>query len=142
MEKGIIEKKHDELGMSLAEALLEPTKIYVKPILSLIDKVDIHGIAHITGGGFYENIPRCLPPGLTAKIKMGSWPVLPIFDLIAKTGNIPQHDMYNTFNMGIGMTVVVAKKDADQVLSIMAEMGVKSYCLGEICRGEDGVCLC
>lgn len=128
-----------ELGKSLGEALLTPTRIYVKPVLDLISKVNVKGISHITGGGFYENIPRMLPEGISAKIKKGSWKVLPIFDLIQKEGNINEHDMYNTFNMGVGMAVVVDKADADKAVEILKANGEEASIIGETVAGDDGV---
>lgn len=119
-------------GKNLGEVLLTPTRIYVKTVLAMLEKVDICGISHITGGGFYENIPRCLPDGLAAQIKKEDIRVLPIFDLIAETGNIPEHDMYNTFNMGVGMTVVVHPEDVDAALHIARANGDDAYVLGTI----------
>ena len=129
-------------GASIAETLLTPTKIYVKSILSLIEKVNVKGISHITGGGFYENIPRSIPKGLSAKIDKSAVKVLPIFDLIQKTGNIPERDMYNTYNMGVGMSVVVSKEDTDKALEILKANGEDAYIIGEIIKSEDGVVLC
>ena len=129
-------------GASLGETLLTPTKIYVKPILALLDKVHVRGISHITGGGFYENIPRSIPKGLGAKIKKSDVRVLPIFELIAKTGNIPERDMFNTFNMGVGMSVVVPADEAELALSILSECGEDAYVIGEIVESDDGVVLC
>ncbi|MBQ7386857.1 MAG: phosphoribosylformylglycinamidine cyclo-ligase [Clostridia bacterium] len=129
-------------GKSLGETLLTPTKIYVKPVLALLERVHVRGISHITGGGFYENIPRSIPKGLGAKIKKEDVRVLPIFDLIAKTGNIPERDMFNTFNMGVGMSIVVPKDEAELALSILHECGEDAYVIGEIIESEDGVVLC
>ena len=129
-------------GKSIAETLLTPTKIYVKSVLALLEKVDVKGISHITGGGFYENIPRSIPKGLGAKIKKDDVKVLPIFDLIAKVGNIPERDMFNTFNMGVGMSVVVPADEAETALSILHECGEDAYVIGEIIESEDGVVLC
>ena len=129
-------------GKGLGETLLTPTKIYVKPILALLEEVAVRGISHITGGGFYENIPRSIPDGLCAKIERSAVRVLPIFDLIAKTGNIPERDMFNTFNMGVGMSVVVPKDQADRALAILKEQGEDAYILGEIVQGEEKVVLC
>ena len=129
-------------GKSLGEVLLTPTRIYVKSILALLEKVNVKGISHITGGGFYENIPRSIPKGLGAKISKSDVKVLPIFDLIAKVGNIPERDMYNTFNMGVGMSVVVAKEDVDAALASLRASGDEAYVLGEIIESEDGVVLC
>lgn len=128
-------------GRSIGETLLEPTKIYVKSILELMKKVNIKGISHITGGGFYENIPRSIPDGLTAKIDKSAVRVLPIFDLIAKTGGIPERDMFNTFNMGVGMSVIVDKNEADTALEILRGCGEDAYIIGTIVNGEDGVIL-
>ena len=129
-------------GKSLGETLLTPTRIYVKPMLALFKAVKVKGVSHITGGGFYENIPRSIPKGLGAKIKKSDVKVLPIFDLIAKEGNVPERDMYNTFNMGVGMSVVVAKEDVDKTLSVLAENGVDAYVVGEIVKSDDKVVLC
>ncbi|MBO5374718.1 MAG: phosphoribosylformylglycinamidine cyclo-ligase [Clostridia bacterium] len=129
-------------GASIAETLLTPTKIYVKSILALIEEVNVKGISHITGGGFYENIPRSIPKGLSAKIDKSAVKVLPIFDLIQKTGNIPERDMYNTYNMGVGMSVVVPKNEADKALEILKANGEDAYIIGEIIKSEDGVVLC
>ena len=128
-------------GRSIAEALLEPTKIYVKPVLALIDKVDVKGISHITGGGFYENIPRSIPDGLCAKIDREAVKVLPIFDLIMKWGDVPERDMFNTYNMGVGMTVVVPADEAETSLELLKENGIDAYVIGEIIEGEEKVIL-
>ena len=128
-------------GKSILETLLTPTRIYVKSILALLEKVDVKGISHITGGGFYENIPRSIPDGLCAKIKKSDVRVLPIFDLIAKTGNIPQRDMFNTFNMGVGMSVVVPADQADLALEILTAHGETAYVIGEIVENEEKVIL-
>ena len=134
-----LSKYEDSLGCTLGEALLTPTKIYVKPILDLISKVDVKAISHITGGGFYENIPRMLSDGLTAKIKKDAVPVLPIFKVIQRVGNIPEHDMFNTFNMGIGMIVAVAKENADKAVETLKAYGEDAVVLGELVEGNDGV---
>ena len=126
-------------GKTIGETLLTPTRIYVKSILALIKEVSVKGISHITGGGFYENIPRSIPDGLGAKIKKSDVRVLPIFDLIAKTGNIPERDMFNTFNMGVGMCVIVAKEDVETALSILKANGEDAYVLGNIVASEDKV---
>ena len=129
-------------GKSVGEALLAPTKIYVKPVLALLEKVKVKGISHITGGGFYENIPRSIPEGLGAKIERSAVRVLPIFDLIAKAGNISEHDMFNTFNMGVGMVLTVPAEQADKALAILHANGEpEAYRLGVIAEGE-GVELC
>ena len=135
-------KHYDELGTTLGEALLTPTRIYVKAIMSLLDAVKVKSISHITGGGFYENIPRSLPRGLSAKISRKNVQVLPIFDLIAKTGNIPERDMFNTFNMGVGMTVVVDKADADAAIAAIKAAGEDAYVLGELVDSDMGVIIC
>ncbi len=133
-------ESNDELGgKSIAETLLTPTKIYVKSVLSLLEKVEVKGISHITGGGFYENIPRSIPKGLSAEISKASVKVLPIFNLIAKTGNIPERDMYNTYNMGVGMSIVVAPEDVDTALASLRESGEDAYVIGKIIKGEEGV---
>ena len=128
-------------GKSLGETLLTPTRIYVKSILSLMEQVTIKSVSHITGGGFYENIPRSLPKGMTAKIKESDVPVLPIFDLIQEKGNVPRREMFNTFNMGIGMTVVVSKDEADKALEALKAAGEQPVRLGEIVAGDEGVIL-
>ncbi len=129
-------------GKSLGETLLTPTRIYVKPMLALFEQVKVKGVSHITGGGFYENIPRSFPDGLGAKIKKSDVKVLPIFELIAKEGNIPERDMYNTYNMGVGMSVVVAKEDAERALEILRANGEDAYIIGEVIESEEGVVLC
>ena len=126
-------------GVSLGEALLTPTKIYVKPMLALFGQVRVKGVSHITGGGFYENIPRSIPNGLGAEIRKENIRVLPIFDLIAKAGNIPERDMFNTFNMGVGMSVVVSPEDAEKALSILRENGEDAYVIGSIVKSDDKV---
>ena len=128
-------------GKTIAEALLVPTKIYVKPVLALLEKVDVKGISHITGGGFYENIPRSIPDGLCAKIDKSAVKVLPIFDVIAKWGNIPERDMYNTYNMGVGMSIVVPASEVDLSLSILKDNGIDAYVIGEIIEGDEKVLL-
>ena len=126
-------------GKTLGETLLTPTKIYVKPILALLEAVKVRAISHITGGGFYENIPRSIPEGFGAEIVKSSIKVLPIFDLISKTGNIPERDMFNTFNMGVGMSVVVAKEDADKALEILKANGEDAYVIGKIVKSDSKV---
>ena len=128
-------------GASIGETLLTPTRIYVKPMLALMEQVNVKAVSHITGGGFYENIPRSIPKGYAARIRRADVRVLPIFDLIASRGNIPERDMFNTYNMGVGMTVVVAKKDACLAAAILRRSGVEAYKLGEIVRGDEGVIL-
>ena len=129
------------MGKSLGEVLLTPTKIYVKPMLALFEKVKVKGVSHITGGGFYENIPRSIPKGLGAKIKKSDVDVLPIFKLIAKVGNIPERDMFNTFNMGVGMSVIVAREDVEAALRTLKANGEDAYLLGEIVKSDEGVVL-
>ena len=132
----------DELcGKSLGEALLTPTKIYVKPMLALFEAVKVKGVSHITGGGFYENIPRSIPDGLGAEIKKADVRTLPIFDLIEKAGGIPERDMYNTFNMGVGMSAVVAAEDAEKAVETLKANGVDAYILGKIIKSTDKVVL-
>ncbi len=128
----------DELGRTLGEALLEPTRIYVKPVLRCLDAAQVKGISHITGGGFYENLPRCLPQGLTAKIDKAAIQTPAIFDLLQSKGNIPEHDMFNTYNMGVGMAVIVAKEDADKAV---AALDCGAYAIGEIVAGDERVTL-
>ena len=124
-------------GLSLGEALLTPTRIYVKPMLALFEAVKVKGVSHITGGGFYENIPRSIPDGLGAEIKKSDIRTLPIFDLIAEAGNIPERDMYNTFNMGVGMSAVVAAEDAEKAVEILKANGVEAYVIGRIIKSAD-----
>ena len=128
-------------GKTIAEALLVPTRIYVKSILALLEKVDVKGISHITGGGFYENIPRSIPAGLGAKINKSAVKILPIFDMIAKWGNIPERDMFNTYNMGVGMSVVVPADQVDTALEILKAHGEDAYVIGKIEAGEEKVIL-
>ena len=128
----------EELGATLGEALLVPTKIYVKPVLALAERIEIKGASHITGGGFYENVPRCLPSGLSARIEKKAVRTPPIFDVIQKAGNVPERDMFNTFNMGVGMCLIVDKEDVDTALSIVKD----AYVLGELVKGDGGIELC
>ena len=140
VENNDIKLPIDELGgKSIAETLLTPTKIYVKPVLALLDKVKVKGISHITGGGFYENIPRSVPTGLGADIERAAVKVLPIFDLIAKTGGISERDMFNTFNMGVGMSIVVAPEDVEKSLEILKENGENAYVIGKIIKSDDKI---
>lgn len=132
----------DDLGATLGETLLTPTRIYVKAVMKLIDNVKVKSISHITGGGFYENIPRSLPNNLSAKIERNAVQVLPIFDLIARCGNIPERDMFNTFNMGVGMIVSVDKNDADKAIEAIKSAGEDAYILGELVESEEGVIIC
>ena len=126
-------------GKSLGETLLAPTRIYVKPVLALMNEVTVKGISHITGGGFYENIPRSIPDGLCAKVQRSAVKVLPIFDYLAKKGNVTERDMFNTFNMGVGMSIVVAKKDAEKAIEVLKANGEDAYIIGEIVKGEDKI---
>ena len=126
-------------GKSIGETLLTPTKIYVKPILALLEEVKVKGISHITGGGFYENIPRSIPDGLGAKVNKNAVKILPIFTLLQETGNIPERDMFNTFNMGVGMSVVVNKDDADKAIEILKANGEDAYIIGEIIKSDDKI---
>ena len=129
-------------GKSVGETLLTPTKIYVKPMLALFEEVTVKAVSHITGGGFYENIPRSIPKGFGAKIKKDDVRVLPIFELIAKVGNIPERDMFNTFNMGVGMSVVVSPEDAEKAVEILKANGEDAYIIGEIIKSDEGVVIC
>ena len=126
-------------GLSLGEALLTPTKIYVKPVLALAEQVNIKAVSHITGGGFYENIPRSIPKGFSAKIDKQAIRILPIFDLIAREGNIPERDMFNTFNMGVGMSIVVSADDAEKAVEILKAAGEDAYVIGEVVKSDEGV---
>lgn len=129
-------------GKSVGETLLTPTKIYVKPMTALFEKITVKAVSHITGGGFYENIPRSIPEGFGAKIDKASLRILPIFDLIAEKGNIPERDMFNTFNMGVGMSIVVAKDDAEKAVEILRANGEDAYIMGEIIKSEEKVVIC
>ncbi len=128
-------------GKSVGETLLTPTKIYVKPMVALFEQVKVKGVSHITGGGFYENIPRSIPDGLGAKIDKSAVRVLPIFELLAKVGNIPERDMFNTFNMGVGMSVVVAPEDADRAIEILKANGEDAYVIGSIIESDEKIIL-
>ena len=132
----------DELGGSLGEALLTPTRIYVKPMLALLEQVTVKAVSHITGGGFYENIPRALPEGCAARIPLDRLGIPPLFQLIQREGNIPMRDMYNTFNMGVGMSVIVDKTQADKAVEILRGAGEDAWVMGEVAAGERGVVLC
>ena len=142
LNKEKLETYYEELGCTLGEALLTPTRLYVKPALAAIEAADVKAISHITGGGFYENIPRMMKKGLTAKVDRSAVPVLPIFDLIAKTGNIPERDMFNTFNMGVGMCMAVSKETADAAIKALNDAGEKAFVIGEVVEGDEGVILC
>ncbi len=134
-----LQQSYTQLGERLGEALLRPTKIYVKPALEAIAKFDVKAICHITGGGFYENIPRMLPEGTHAKINKGSWDILPLFDVIAKEGNIPEKDMFGTFNMGLGMMMAVDAAQADALVNMLSGMGEKAYVVGSVEAGSGDV---
>ena len=144
VEKGGLDRRYDDLSQTLGETLLTPTRIYVKPVLALLEAgVRIRSVSHITGGGFYENIPRSLAEGMTARIERSAVRVLPIFEIIAREGGIPERDMFNTFNMGVGMCLTVAAEDVDLALDSLADAGENgAYALGEIVRGEGGIELC
>ena len=143
IESADLNKRYDELdGAAIGETLLTPTKIYVKPMLALFDKVRVKSVAHITGGGFYENIPRSLPDGVGVKINREDIKVLPIFRLLASNGNIPERDMFNTYNMGVGMTCIVAKEDVDTALEVLRKAGEDAYVLGEVVNSKEGVVIC
>ncbi len=137
--KANLSEYSEELGMTIGEALLTPTRIYVKPLLKLIDEVGINTVSHITGGGFIENVPRMLPDGLKAVIHKGSWDVLPIFELLRKKGDIPEMDMYNTFNMGIGMIVAVDPDKAEAAVKCLEAAGERAYIIGELAEGSKDV---
>ncbi len=137
-----LKEKVKSLGSTLGEALLKPTKIYVKTILDLKDKFEIKGISHITGGGFYENIPRMIPEGLGVKVFKGSWPILPVFNLLQEVGMIDENNMFNTFNMGIGMVIAVDNEIADSVLEYLNKEKEEAYIIGEVVSGKAGVELC
>ena len=139
IDEKTIYNTYDELDKPLGETLLTPTKLYVKPLFALLNEVDVKAISHITGGGFYENIPRMLKDGLSAKIKKDNIPVLPIFNVIQRVGNISEHDMYNTFNMGIGMALCVDKNDVDKTLDVLKANGENAVVLGEVVKGGEGV---
>ena len=136
--KEVLEKVLPD-GRTLGETLLTPTQIYVKPVLALISEVEVKAISHITGGGFYENVPRSFAEGFTARINKNSYEIPYIFKYMQETGNIPERDMYNTFNMGIGMTVVVPAEEANRAVEILAANGVKAYCIGEVVKGGEGI---
>ena len=143
VENSDIKTPNERLGgKSIGEALLAPTKIYVKPVLAVQEAVTIKGVSHITGGGFYENVPRSIPSGFTAKIEKASIRTPVLFDLIAEAGNIPERDMFNTFNMGVGMCMIVDRDDADTALSVLKEQGEDAYVIGEVVEGSEGVILC
>ena len=141
--KAVLAQTYEELGgATLGETLLTPTRIYVKPLLAAMEAADVKAVSHITGGGFYENIPRMMKPGLTAKVEKAKVPVLPIFQLIQKAGDIPERDMFNTFNMGIGLCVAVSKETAQAAMDTFAAAGEEAVLLGEVVEGDEGVVLC
>ena len=143
MTKESLDTYYEELGTTLGEALLAPTRIYVKALKSIKNAgVRVHACSHITGGGFYENIPRCIPDGLCAKIDKSALRTPPIFSMLQRMGSIPEHDMFNTYNMGVGMTMIVAKDDADKALAALKENGQDAYVIGEVVSGEEKVALC
>ena len=142
VEHADLGKTYDELGTTLGEALLTPTVIYVKPVLAALEAAQVRGISHITGGGFYENIPRAIPDGLCAKIEKAAIRTPGIFNLLQRMGNIPEHDMFNTYNMGVGMTMVVSRDTADAAVAALKAGGCDAYAVGEIVSGEEKVTLC
>jgi phosphoribosylformylglycinamidine cyclo-ligase len=142
MEKASLNQYHADLGKSLGEELLTPTNLYVKPVLALIDAVEVHSLAHITGGGFYENIPRSIPKGLTAQIEKNAVRVLPIFRLLQRLGELGEAHMFNTFNMGVGMTVTLPATEIDKAISLLAGYGVQANPIGEVIPGDAGIALC
>ena len=139
IDENTINNTYDELEKPLGETLLTPTRIYVKPILALMKEIEVKAVSHITGGGFYENIPRMLKEGLTAKINKDAVPVLPIFNVIQRVGGISEHDMFNTFNMGVGMIAAVDKNDVDKALEALKANGEDAVVLGEVIKGDEGV---
>ena len=142
VENTDLNRYYDELGETLGEALLRPTVIYVKPVLRCIDAADVRGVSHIAGGGFYENIPRCIPDGLCARIDKAAIRTPAVFGLLQAKGGIDEHDMFNTFNMGVGMVVVVSPETAEAALGALKAEGIDAYVCGEIVTGEEKICLC
>ena len=142
VENTDLNKYYDELGCTLGEALMEPTVIYVKPVLKCIEKADVKGVSHITGGGFYENLPRCLPEGKTAKIDKAAIKTPAIFNMLQEKGGISEHDMFNTYNMGVGMAVIVSKETAEAAIEALKSEGIDAYVMGEIVNGDERVVLC
>ena len=141
VESADLNKYFDELGMTLGEALLIPTVIYVKPVLAAIEAAEVRGVSHITGGGFYENIPRCIPDGLCAVVNKAAIKVPAIFDLLQREGNIPERDMYNTYNMGVGMAVIVSAETAEAAMAALKAEGVDAYVIGEVAAGDSKIVL-
>ena len=142
MDRAALETYQPELGKSLGEALLTPTRIYGKPVLSLIQQIEVHSIAHITGGGFYENIPRSIPAGLCVHIERKLVRVPPVFELLRSLGGLDERDMFGTFNMGVGMTITVPAANADNAITLLQADGVEAYRIGEIVAGREGVSFC
>ncbi len=142
IDKSNVSRRVPELGRTLGEELLTPTRIYVKPVLALMEKVRVKAVSHITGGGFYENVPRMLRPGTAARIERAALPRLPVFSLLQEKGRIPERDMFNTFNMGIGMCLAVAKEDADRAVETLSAAGAPASVIGEIAPGDGGVTVC
>lgn len=142
MQRDKLDEFLPELGKTLGEELLTPTRIYVKPVLSLIERVEVHSIAHITGGGFFENIPRSIPKGLSVRIEKKNVRVLPIFRLLQALGGLEENDMFATFNMGVGMTIALPAGEADRAIAVLADEGIEAYPLGEVVAGGEGVQLC
>jgi phosphoribosylformylglycinamidine cyclo-ligase len=142
MEKTKLDEYSVELNKTLGEELLTPTSIYVKPVLELIDTVEVHSLAHITGGGFYENIPRSIPKGLTARIEKSAVRVLPVFRLLQRLGELEEKHMFNTFNMGVGMTITLPASEADKALALLGASGIDAYPIGEVISGDEGITLC
>lgn len=140
--RDVLDEYYEELGATLGETLLTPTRIYVKSVLAAIEQADVHAISHITGGGFYENIPRMMKDGLTAKVDVAAIPSLPIFGLMQRKGSIPQRDMYNTFNMGVGICMAVSAETAEKAVAAIEAAGEKAFILGEVIEGDEGVVLC
>jgi len=142
MERAVLDMHQPELGATLGEALLTPTRIYVKPVLSLMQQVEVHSIAHITGGGFYENIPRSIPAGLSVCVERKRVRVLPVFDLLRSLGDLNERDMFGTFNMGVGMTLTVPAASVDRAIALLQADGVEAYPIGEVVAGGEGVSFC
>ena len=142
MERPTLDQYRPELGKTLGEELLTPTKIYVKPVLALLEQVEVHSIAHITGGGFFENIPRSIPKGLSARIERESVRVHPVFRLLQTLGELEERHMFNTFNMGVGMTLTLPESELDRAITLLGAAGVNAYPIGAVVTGGEGVALC